>query len=146
MNIASLYATSSLILICAAFKAHAQDFATPQEAINSYITGVTQGIGKNVEMAFQESATIQFFDQRDNFNSFNRNQFIKLIDTGNKWHVNVEITKLLKTKNVANATVEFTWGEHKQHGYVDYLNLVFDGKKWQVTSKVAQYVPRAQDK
>ncbi|AOT11075.1 nuclear transport factor 2 family protein [Pseudoalteromonas luteoviolacea] len=146
MNIPTLCTASLIVLTCALFKANAQDFATPQAAINSYITGVTQGIGKNVEMAFQESATIQFFDQRDHFNSFNRNQFIKLIDTGNKWHAKVEITKLLKTNNVANATVEFTWGEHKQHGYVDYLNLVFDGKKWQVTSKVAQYVSRAQEK
>ncbi|KZN35273.1 hypothetical protein N480_19710 [Pseudoalteromonas luteoviolacea S2607] len=137
-----ILATGLTLLSSTVFSVSAQEFTTPQAAVNSYIKGVSEGVGKRVEAAFQETATIQFFDRRNMFHNYDRNQFVKMVDTGNKWNAKIEITQLLRTKNAANATVEFTWGENKQHGYVDYLNLIFDGKKWQITSKVAQYVER----
>ncbi|KZN34101.1 hypothetical protein N474_22530 [Pseudoalteromonas luteoviolacea CPMOR-2] len=143
MNRLLFIITSLICVSLMAFKANAHNFMTPQEAINSYVQGVTNGVGKDVEKAFQETATIQFYDSRGSFNNFNRNQFIELINTGNKWSAKVEITSLLITKNAASATVEFNWGKSKEHGFVDYLNLIFDGQKWQITSKVAQYVSKS---
>jgi hypothetical protein len=137
-----LFILISYILTFTTFTASAKEFNTPQEAVGTYITGVTLGIGKNIEMAFQKTATIQYFDERGQYQIFGRDQFMQRIDTGNKWAANVEITNLLITGNVANATVEFTWGKEKQHGYVDYINLIFDGQQWQITSKVAQYILR----
>ncbi|MDK1288365.1 nuclear transport factor 2 family protein [Pseudoalteromonas umbrosa] len=137
-----LFILISYILTFTIFTASAKEFNTPQEAVGTYITGVTLGIGKNIEMAFQKTATIQYFDERGQYQIFGRDQFMQRIDTGNKWAANVEITNLLITENIANATVEFTWGKEKQHGYVDYINLIFDGEQWQITSKVAQYISR----
>jgi len=122
--------------------AHAHDFSEPEEAINSYITGVTTGSGEHVEMAFTEAASIQYFNHENVYNNFTRDEFAKLVNNGNKWNANVEITEMKKTGNAANATVEFTWGEQGEHGYVDYINLIFDGKSWHITDKVAQYIKR----
>ena len=134
--------TSCILLTFPALKASAEQFNTPQEAVGTYVTGVTLGIGRNIEMVFQKTATIQYFDERGQYQIFGRDQFMQRVDTGNKWAAKVEITNLLITENVANATVEFTWGKEKQHGYVDYINLIFDGQQWQITSKVAQYILR----
>ncbi|KAF7771920.1 hypothetical protein PCIT_a1886 [Pseudoalteromonas citrea] len=134
--------TSCILLTFPTLKASAGQFNTPQEAVGTYVTGVTLGIGRNIEMAFQKTATIQYFDERGQYQIFGRDQFMQRVDTGNKWAAKVEITNLLITGNVANATVEFTWGKEKQHGYVDYINLIFDGQQWQITSKVAQYISR----
>ncbi|MCF2859772.1 nuclear transport factor 2 family protein [Pseudoalteromonas sp. SMS1] len=136
---------SLIVFSLTAWCANAHKFTTPKSAIQSYISGVSEGVGKNVEMAFQKSATIQFYDSKGKFNSFQRDEFIKLIDTGKKWNVEVEITHLSMTKHAANATVEFIWGKNSEHGFVDYLNLMFDGEKWQITNKVAQYVSRNSD-
>jgi hypothetical protein len=38
--------------------------------------------------------------------------------------------------------VEFTWGENAEHGYVDYLNLIYADGSWRIANKVAQYVSR----
>ena len=85
---------------------------------------------------------IKYYDDSGKFNNYSRDEFAKLVNTGNQWDAEIKITNMLRTENAANATVEFTWGENKQHGYVDYLNLLFDGESWHIASKVAQYVKR----
>ena len=125
-------------------QSQAHDFSTPEEAVNSYIKAVKTGSGKHIEMAFEETARIQYFDRQGNYNNYSRDEFSKMVDGGNDWDAKIEITKMLITGKAANATVEFTWGDKKEHGYVDYLNLIKDGDSWHITSKVAQYVPRAE--
>lgn len=130
------------LLFTISFQLSAHDFAKPEDAVNAYIQGVKTGSGKHIKSAYQATAEIQFFDQNNTFHQYTRDEFIKLVDTGNQWSADIQITNLLRTKNAAAATVEFTWGEQKQHGYVDYLALIYDGKRWQITSKVAQYIAR----
>lgn len=120
----------------------AHGFNSPEEALNTYIKAVTTGSAEHVEMAFTESASIQYYDDKGQFQNYSRDDFGKLVGTGNKWNAQVEISDLKVTGKVANATVEFTWGDNSQHGYVDYLNLVHDGKSWHITDKVAQYIKR----
>jgi hypothetical protein len=120
----------------------AEDFQTPESAVNTYITAVKTGSGKHITMAFAASASIQYYDDKGTMNNYSRDAFAKLVDTGNQWNATIEITDIKKTKNAANATVDFTWGEQGQKGYVDYLNLIYDGKRWHITDKVAQYVER----
>ena len=132
---------SVVILFCTA-SFYAADFATPELAVESYIKAVKTGSGEHLMMAFDETATIKYYDNNGKFNNYSRDEFAKLINSGNQWDAEITITNMLRTENAANATVEFTWGENKEHGYVDYLNLLYDGKSWRVTSKVAQYVKR----
>ena len=120
----------------------AKDFATPEQAVESYIKAVKTGSGEHITMAFDETAMIKYYDDSGKFNNYSRDEFAKLVNTGNQWDAEIKITNMLRTENAANATVEFTWGENKQHGYVDYLNLLFDGESWHIASKVAQYVKR----
>jgi hypothetical protein len=120
--------------------AHA--FKTPEDAVNSYIKAVKTGSGQHIEMAFEATARIQYYNQKDEYKNYSRDEFMKLVDTGNQWDAKIEITNMLITGKSANATVEFTWGDNNEHGYVDYLNLIHDGKSWHIASKVAQYVPR----
>jgi hypothetical protein len=118
------------------------DYEKPQDAVSTYIKAVKTGSGKLVEMAFVESASIQYFDAEGTYQNYTRDAFAKLVNSGNEWDANIEITNLKVTGNAANATVEFTWGDNNQHGYVDYLNLINDGKSWHITDKVAQYIAR----
>ena len=120
----------------------AKDFATPEQAVESYIKAVKTGSGEHITMAFDETAMIKYYDDSGKFNNYSRAAFANLVNTGNQWDAEIKITNMLRTENAANATVEFTWGENKQHGYVDYLNLLFDGESWHIASKVAQYVKR----
>lgn len=120
----------------------AHGFKTPEAAINAYITAVKTGSGGHVEMAFTESASIQYYNEREEFQNFTRDAFAKIVDTGNNWDAKIEITELKVTGRAANATVEFTWGQNNEKGFVDYLNLIDDGKSWHITDKVAQYVNR----
>ena len=122
--------------------AYAKDFATPEEAVESYITAVKTGSGEHITMAFAQGATIKYYDQDAKFQNFVRDDFAKLVNTGNAWDAEIKITNMLRTENAANATVEFKWGEKGEHGYVDYLNLLYDGKSWHIMSKVAQYISR----
>lgn len=128
-------------LIC--FSTFAHGWKTPEDAINAYITAVKTGSGKHIEMAFTESASIQYYNDKGEFHKYSRDEFQKLVDTGNQWDAKIEITDLKKTGKAANATVEFTWGKQGEKGYVDYLNLIYDDKKsWHITDKVAQFVER----
>jgi nicotinamidase-related amidase len=118
------------------------DYKKPEDAVSTYIKAVKTGSGKHIEMAFVESASIQYFDAEGTYQNYTRDAFAKLVNSGNEWDANIEITNLKVTGNAANATVEFTWGDNNQHGYVDYLNLINDGKSWHITDKVAQYIAR----
>lgn len=120
----------------------AHGFETPEEAVNTYIKAVKTGSGEHVEMAFSETASIEYYDRSGEMKFYTRNEFSKLVNTGNQWNADIQITEMKKTGSVANATVEFTWGDKNEHGYVDYLNLINDGKSWHISNKVAQYVKR----
>ena len=120
----------------------AAEFATPEEAVKTYITAVSTGSGKHIEMAFTPSASIQYYNAKGEYLTFKRDDFAKLVDSGNQWDAKIEITDMKMTGRAANATVEFTWGENGEKGYVDYLNLTHDGESWHITDKVAQYVDR----
>ena len=120
----------------------AGEFAEPSEAVNAYITGVKTGSGAHLEQAFADTARIQYYNDKGEYQLFTRSEFAAMVDGGSDWDANIEITNLLKTGNAANATVEFTWGESGQHGYVDYLNLIYADGSWRITNKVAQYVAR----
>lgn len=136
---------SSLFILKFLFtsSALAHDWKAPEDAINAYITAVKTGSGKHIKMAFSESASIQYYNDKGQYLIYTRDDFAKLVDSGNKWDAKIEITHLKKTGNAANATVEFTWGNNGEKGYVDYLNLLYDDKNsWHITDKVAQYVDR----
>jgi len=120
----------------------AQDFKEPQQAVNAYITAVSTGSGEHVEMAYTADATIKFHDREERYWEYTRESFAKAVDSGQKWDAKIEITALVITGNAANATVEFTWGENGEHGYVDYLNLIHSNGSWHITNKVAQYISR----
>ena len=120
----------------------AHGFESPEEAVNTYIKAVKTGSGEHIEMAFTESASIQYYDNEGEFRNYTRDAFAELVNTGNSWDAKIEITDLKMTGKAANATVEFTWGDNGQNGYVDYLNLVHDGDSWHITDKVAQFVER----
>lgn len=144
----TLKAALLLTFLTAANLANAHDWKTPEDAINAYIKGVKTGSGEHIKMAFTESASIQYYDDNGDYLSYTRDEFAKLVNSGNSWDATIEITDLKKTGRAANATVEFTWdgtvdGKKVKKGYVDYLNLIYDNKKsWHITDKVAQYVDR----
>lgn len=129
-----------LLILSSALYAH--DFSTPEQAVESYIKAVKTGSGEHITMAFDETAMIKYYDDNSKLNNYSRDEFAKLVNTGNQWDAEIKITNMLRTENAANATVEFTWGENGEHGYVDYLNLLNNGTSWHITSKVAQYVKR----
>ena len=129
------------VLLCTSVTS-ANDFKEPQQAINAYITAVSTGSGEHVEMAYTADATIKFYDREDKYREYTRESFAKAVNTGNNWDAKIEITELLITGKVANATVEFTWGDSREHGYVDYLNLIHSNGSWLITNKVAQYISR----
>lgn len=133
---------SGMLGILVATGAVAHDFTTPEQAVKTYIKAVKTGSGKHIKMAFTESASIQYFDDEGTFNNYTRDAFSKMVDGGGDWDAKIVITEMKTTGKAANATVEFTWGAKNQHGYVDYLNLIHDGKSWHITDKVAQYVKR----
>ena len=119
------------------------DFTSPEQAVNSYITAVKTGSGKHIEMAFTETAYIQYYDDLGNYHNYTRDDFLSIVDKSGDWDAGIEITEMKVTGKAANATVEFSWeSKGKKHGYVDYLNLIHDGKSWHIANKVAQYVPR----
>ena len=131
-----------LSALCYTSTVSASDFKEPQQAVNAYITGVSTGSGEHVEIAYTEDATIKFYDSEDRYWEYTRETFAKAVNSGRNWDAKIEITALLITGNAANATVEFTWGENSEHGYVDYLNLINSNGSWHITNKVAQYVSR----
>lgn len=137
----------SLILLSLLFAQAvvATDFAEPEEAVNAYITGVSTGSGAHIRKAFAENAEIQYYNQDGAYRHYARDAFADLVDSGDDWAAKIEITRLLRTQHAANATVEFTWGEQQEHGYVDYLNLIYADGSWRITGKVAQYVDRSDD-
>lgn len=132
----------TLILLGLSASALAEDFETPSDAVNAYITAVSTGSGAHIEQAFAEHAQIQYYDGEGAYQSYDRADFAALVDKGDTWDAEIEITNLLRTGKAANATVEFTWGDQSQHGYVDYLNLLYADGSWRITNKVAQYVAR----
>ena len=121
----------------------AETFPEPKNAVDAYITAVSTGSGKHIKMAYTEDATIKFYDQKDRFWDYTRDSFAEAVDSGNQWDAKIEVTAFVKTRNAANATVEFTWGENGEHGYVDYLNLIYAEGSWRITNKVAQYISRS---
>lgn len=136
-------AFATVFLATFASQALAHGWKTPEAAIKAYITAVKTGSGKHIDMAFTESALIQYYDDEGKYNVYTREEFKALVDSGRQWDAKIEITDLKKTGKVANATVEFTWGKDGEKGYVDYLNLTFDKKNsWHITDKVAQYIKR----
>jgi hypothetical protein len=137
-----LSTTLTLIVLGISASALAEDFETPSDAVNAYITAVSTGSGAHIEEAFGEDARIQYYDGEDAYQSYDRADFAALVDKGDTWDAEIEITNLLRTGKAANATVEFTWGDQSQHGYVDYLNLLYADGSWRITNKVAQYVAR----
>lgn len=136
------YLLVSLSALCYGSITSAADFENPQQVVDTYITAVSTGSGAHVEMAYTEDSTIKFYDREGRYRAYTRESFAKAVDTGKKWDANIEITELLITGKVANATVEFTWGENGEHGYVDYLNLINADGSWRITNKVAQYISR----
>ena len=120
----------------------AHDFKEPQQAAEAYIIAVSTGSGEHIEMAYTEDATIKYYDHEGRYWDYTRESFAKAVDTGQSWDAKIEITALVVTGNAANATVEFTWGENGEHGYVDYLNLINSNGSWHITNKVAQYISR----
>lgn len=132
--------TFAALIICGA--AHADDFTTPESAVQAYITGVSTGSGSDIREAFADNAEIQYFNEKDEYKFYTRDEFADLVNTGNRWDADIEMTRLLQTGAAANATVEFTWGDEQQHGYVDYLNLIQVDGHWHITNKVAQYLAR----
>lgn len=135
----SLY-TLPLLLLSGAIQA--REFAAPSDAVDAYITAVKIGSGAHITMAFAETARIQYYNEKGEYRLFTRDEFADLVDQGDNWDARIEITALPTTGKAANATVEFTWGEDAQHGYVDYLNLIHADGSWRITNKVAQYVAR----
>ncbi|WP_218352745.1 nuclear transport factor 2 family protein [Alteromonas lipotrueiana] len=135
-----LAALAMSLLVSAKVLAH--EFGSPQDAVNSYISAVKTGSGEHIKMAFLPSASIQYYDKNGKYQNYTRDDFAKLVDTGNKWNATIEITDLKTTGNAANATVEFSWGDEGKQGYVDYLNLINHDGSWHITDKVAQYVER----
>lgn len=130
-------------ILCFSNTSYAHGWKTPEEAIQSYITGVKTGSGKHIEMAFLPTASIQYYDEKGEFRKYTRDAFAKLVDSGSDWDAKIAITDIKITANAANATVEFTWGENGEKGYVDYLNLIFYEKKsWHISDKVAQFIAR----
>jgi len=120
----------------------AQDFSEPQQAVDAYIAGVSSGSGEHIEMAYTADATIKFYDRESRYLEFTRESFAKVVNTGQSWDAKIETTGLVVLENIANASVEFTWGENGEHGYVDYLNLIQSNDGWRITNKVAQYISR----
>ncbi len=120
----------------------AEDFAEPEAAVQAYITAVGTGSGAHIRRAFADNAEIQYYNQNEQYQFFTRDAFAEVVDTGNEWDARIGITNMLKTGKAANATVEFTWGENGEHGYIDYLNLVHADGSWRITNKVAQYIKR----
>ncbi len=120
----------------------AQEFEAPSDAVNAYITGVKTGSGAHIEKAFAEGARIQYYNDKGEYQLFSRDDFAAMVDQGSDWDARIEITELPVTGNAANATVDFTWGENAEHGYVDYLNLIYADGSWRIANKVAQYVSR----
>jgi hypothetical protein len=132
----------SITFLCLALSAQSKVFSTPEEAVQSYITGVSTGSGEHVNQAFLVSAEIQYYNQDGKLLEYTRDAFAREVNTGNQWDADIKITNMLITGKAANATVDFTWGADGQHGYVDYLNLIHDGESWHITNKVAQYIER----
>jgi len=135
----------SIILFCSMLANTmliAAEFETPEQAINSYITAVSTGSGMHIESAYTDDATIKFYDQQGRFREYSKSSFAKAVDNGQDWDAKINITSLRIIQNAASATVEFTWGENKEHGYVDYLNLIKVGGYWKISGKVAQYISR----
>ncbi len=120
----------------------AHGFTSPEQAVETYIKAVKTGSGEHIEMAFTESASIQYYNDKGEYRAYTRDEFAKLVDSGSDWDAKIEITELKMTGYAANATVEFTWGKGGKKGYIDYLNLIYDGKSWHVSDKVAQYIER----
>lgn len=135
----SLIAFIAMLFFC---NAQAGGFDAPESAVQAYIVGVSTGSGDYIRDAFADNAEIQYFNEKDEYQFFSRDEFADLVDTGNLWDAKVEMTNLLQTGAAANATVEFTWGENQEHGYVDYLNLIEVDGRWYITNKVAQYLSR----
>ena len=137
-----LFTLSILPLLLLSTTILSQDFEAPSDAVNAYITAVKTGSGAHIEQAFTEWARIQYYNDKGEYLLFTREEFADLVDQGDEWDATIEITDLPATGNAANATVEFTWGENGQHGYVDYLNLIYADGSWRIANKVAQYVAR----
>ncbi|MEE4175775.1 MAG: nuclear transport factor 2 family protein [Xanthomonadales bacterium] len=137
-----LLTLSILPLLLLSNAVQAEDFASPSDAVNAYITGVKSGSGTHIEQAFADGALIQYYDDKGDYRVFTRDEFAGLVDQGDDWDADIEITELPVTGNAANATVAFTWGEDAQHGYVDYLNLIYADGSWRIANKVAQYISR----
>ena len=132
----------SLALLVISATALAEDFQEPSDAVDAYITGVRTGTGAHIEEAFADNAEIQYYNGEGEYQFYSRAEFAALVDDGEPWDAEIEITNLLRTGKAANATVKFTWGDRSQHGYVDYLNLIHADGGWRITNKVAQYVAR----
>jgi len=130
------------LFLLASTAANAQTFQEPEQAVQAYITAVSTGSGAHIEQAFADNASIQYYDDAGEYQFYSRSEFAELVDTGNTWDAQINMTKLLRTGKAANATVEFTWGENGERGYVDYLNLIYADGSWRITNKVAQYVSR----
>lgn len=130
-----------LSILVVPFSAISHGYKTPEEAVQTYIKAVSTGSGELIEMAFQPSAHIQYYNPKGELQQFTRDEFAKVVNTGNIWEADINITELKKTGFAANATVKFIWGDQNQHGYTDYLNLLWDGKSWHISDKVAQYTP-----
>ncbi|HMA99156.1 MAG TPA: nuclear transport factor 2 family protein [Wenzhouxiangella sp.] len=130
------------LFLLASTAANAQTFQEPEQAVQAYITAVSTGSGAHIEQAFADNASIQYYDDAGEYQYYSRDEFAELVDTGNTWDATINMTNLLRTGKAANATVEFTWGENGERGYVDYLNLIYADGSWRITNKVAQYVSR----
>ena len=132
----------ALFIIQLSFGVAAHDYSTPEQAVNTYIKAVKTGSGEHIKMAFIKGASIRYYNPEGEFKDYQRDEFASLVNTGNKWDATIVITEMKTTGYAANATVDFTWGENGENGYTDYLNLIYDGKSWHISDKVAQFVVR----
>ena len=142
INTAMTLAWAAAFFLLTPAAANAQTFQEPEQAVRAYITAVSTGSGAYIEQAFADNAAIQYYDDAGEYQYYSRDEFAELVDTGNTWDATINMTNLLRTGKAANATVEFTWGENGERGYVDYLNLIYADGSWRITNKVAQYVSR----
>ena len=131
-----------IALFWAPFGLAAETFDTPEGPVEAYITGVKTGSGAHIKEAFTEIATIKYYNPEGVYQTFTRDAFQQMVNSGSDWDATIVITQMLRTDRVANATVEFTFGENGEHGFVDYLNLMYANGSWRITDKVSTYIAR----
>lgn len=85
---------STLLSTSSAAKSH--DYTAPKDAVNSYRKAVKTGSSEYKKMAFQASASIQYYNQKAEFKQFTRDEFANAVNTGNEWDASINKTSVKK--------------------------------------------------